>query len=662
MKNTKLFIKNNKSIFLILIALVLLINIVHADENSLESGIDKNENSVVSTCSDGLLKVINGFLNKLGYQQDLCKENSNIKITSAGEGKILLPSICLTQETCDCEPGYECSESSIEIEPIITPFNELPDDLSGSTCSDDTNTDVTNPVSITGNAIYKEENGNFKVNVVENQYLKTDANELAKKIARLAECFKQDIENRWFSDKVVLNYDIKYVPAKDFVRAYADSTNLIYIETDLNGVLTGELKHEISHAIINKRFGIRLTNRGYVSNFPPWADEGIATHYTDKIRADNHKALMRNYVNDEKAPLSLDLLLSRTDSFEASDEFNYALAFYLTEYLLRIGGKEKLIEFAKAGIGKNIDWDTNINNFYGIDNRYGKSNNLHNIKELEEAFKRWIRGDIDYKIKIRIHRDETATFNINMLNEQSSYASLSIEEIFTSTYASLSFEDIAKGVAAPKYLTFDPQPLEIEPKLKASLKLTVNKANKFGEFFLSVKTDYKDKRGEYWDALGTTFGQMKITVEEMPLCEAKCPATIEVLPLPLIDIENRELVIPKEKIGQVINPEIPIKNDGVKTVQVKDIVIDQLRADGSIIKKTSFEELHLTGLIQLTSGKVATITVPGVKADIGDKIRISYTLIRDGIPDKKRITLTIAEKKCPDKTKPKVPISLPSLR
>lgn len=127
------------------------------------------------------------------------------------------------------------------------------------------------------------------------------------------------------------------------------------------------LEHELAHVVLASHFG---------DSMPIWANEGIASRYDNDRRKAIRQQKLAGFVALDSWPHLDRLLVS-----EIRQQWQYAAAESLTEYLVARGGQAKFIEFVADSI-ENVD--TALATHYGI----------RSVEQLEHQWRQAVRQQI----------------------------------------------------------------------------------------------------------------------------------------------------------------------------------------------------------------------------------------------------------------------------
>lgn len=117
-------------------------------------------------------------------------------------------------------------------------------------------------------------------------------------------------------------------------------------------ILDSVLPHEITHAIVASYLRAPA---------PRWLDEGMATSVESDVERNHYRSMLVSFLRNKRG-IAFNDMISMKEYPEDLTPF-YSQAFSICEYLILIGGRRRLIEFAKNGYETN-DWDLALKNFY----------------------------------------------------------------------------------------------------------------------------------------------------------------------------------------------------------------------------------------------------------------------------------------------------------
>ncbi|MDO5580556.1 MAG: hypothetical protein Q4G69_05440 [Planctomycetia bacterium] len=142
----------------------------------------------------------------------------------------------------------------------------------------------------------------------------------------------------------------------------------MYIQGSKERILDSVLPHEISHTILASYFRKPV---------PRWIDEGAATSIEAEVERSNYRRMLVEFLQTGRGIPFNNMVGSKE---YPSDQLPfYAQGFSVCEYLLKIGGSRRLIEFAADGI-EHGNWSAALNRHYGYEN----------LGDLQVKWQSWI--------------------------------------------------------------------------------------------------------------------------------------------------------------------------------------------------------------------------------------------------------------------------------
>ena len=131
------------------------------------------------------------------------------------------------------------------------------------------------------------------------------------------------------------------------------------------------LCHEVVHTV--------LASFVRPGSLPRWADEGIASQVDDAARTQTRVQLVETWASQGRLPRLQSLFTATRITHNDSDA--YAAAASVTRFLTTLGGKPKVVEFAKAGM--RGDWDQAARDIYAV----------RGVADLQTQWENWIREE-----------------------------------------------------------------------------------------------------------------------------------------------------------------------------------------------------------------------------------------------------------------------------
>ncbi|MBQ9798526.1 MAG: hypothetical protein IJO40_01125 [Thermoguttaceae bacterium] len=117
-------------------------------------------------------------------------------------------------------------------------------------------------------------------------------------------------------------------------------------------VLDSVLPHEITHTVLASYLRAQA---------PRWIDEGMATSVEADVERTNYRLMLADFLHSRKG-IAFNDMVAMTEYPEELMPF-YSQAFSVCEYLILIGGRRRLVEFAKEGARSN-DWNAALRRYY----------------------------------------------------------------------------------------------------------------------------------------------------------------------------------------------------------------------------------------------------------------------------------------------------------
>ena len=117
-------------------------------------------------------------------------------------------------------------------------------------------------------------------------------------------------------------------------------------------VLDSVLPHEITHTILASYLRAPA---------PRWIDEGMATSVEADVERTNYRLMLADFLHSRKGIAFNDMVAMKEYPTELMPF--YSQSFSVCEYLILIGGRRRLAEFAKEGARTN-DWNAALRRYY----------------------------------------------------------------------------------------------------------------------------------------------------------------------------------------------------------------------------------------------------------------------------------------------------------
>lgn len=191
--------------------------------------------------------------------------------------------------------------------------------------------------------------------------------ELARKIGNAAERLRADLAILWLGQVLPDWYNPCFVTVKagenlgaggETVYTVADGQVFDWkmtIQGSETRLLDSVLPHEITHTIV----------ASYLRKpAPRWIDEGIATSVEANVERTNYRTMLATFLHSKKGIAFNDMVAMK--EYPADLMPFYSQSFSVCEYLISVGGRRRLVEFAKYGSETN-DWNAALRRYYECD-------------------------------------------------------------------------------------------------------------------------------------------------------------------------------------------------------------------------------------------------------------------------------------------------------
>jgi hypothetical protein len=100
---------------------------------------------------------------------------------------------------------------------------------------------------------------------------------------------------------------------------------------------------------------------------PRWLDEGAATSVEHASEKENYRRLLLQFLREDvRKGLPFNRMVALKE-YPADPMPFYSQGFSVVEYLLELGGHQRFLEFAAAGMESGI-WNAAVRQYYGKDN------------------------------------------------------------------------------------------------------------------------------------------------------------------------------------------------------------------------------------------------------------------------------------------------------
>ena len=198
----------------------------------------------------------------------------------------------------------------------------------------------------------------------ENFNVMAPTKEIAQSVAAQAESYRRLAALEWFGRELPAGKDRTILTV--FTSANEDEglswpindpeqkCHRIWITTSAEKAGGSLLYHEVVHTV--------LASFVRPGSLPRWADEGIASQVDDDARKQAREQLVETWARQGRLPQLQSLFTATRITHNDSDA--YAAAASVTRFLATLGGKPKVVDFAKAGLPG--DWDQAARDIYGM--------------------------------------------------------------------------------------------------------------------------------------------------------------------------------------------------------------------------------------------------------------------------------------------------------
>jgi hypothetical protein len=206
---------------------------------------------------------------------------------------------------------------------------------------------------------------------------------IAQRVATQAETFRKQAALEWFgkelpSGKGPVMVHVALSEGEDKALSWckdspAQKFHRIWLTTSADKATGSTLNHEVVHTVIATFL--------YPEFIPAWANEGIASQYDDAERKQARELIAARWATEGRWPRLQSLFTAA--KIEHTDTESYAAAASVARFLASLGGKPKVVEFAKAGLRGN--WDRAVRDVYGA----------RDVAELQARWQGWVRENIE---------------------------------------------------------------------------------------------------------------------------------------------------------------------------------------------------------------------------------------------------------------------------
>jgi hypothetical protein len=211
--------------------------------------------------------------------------------------------------------------------------------------------------------------------------------ELAQSVAAKAETYRKAAALEWFGaelpggkDRTILTVFVSASEDEGLSWPIKDSEqkcHRIWITAAAEKADGPLLNHEVVHTV--------LASFVRPGSLPRWADEGIASQVDDAGRKQSREQLVATWSQQGRLPQLQSLFTATRITHNDTDA--YAAAASVTRFLAELGGKPKVIEFAKAGM--HDGWDQAARYIY----------RANGVADLQSRWEAWVRSGVDQRAR-----------------------------------------------------------------------------------------------------------------------------------------------------------------------------------------------------------------------------------------------------------------------
>lgn len=197
-----------------------------------------------------------------------------------------------------------------------------------------------------------------------NFIVNADSSDFARRVGEAAERYRRDLAILWLGE-MLPNWSspcvvtVKTGPTLgaggETVFTFCDNEVFDWKMTAQGTeerVLDSVLPHEITHAILASYLRAPA---------PRWIDEGMATSVEADVERTNYRLMLADFLHSRKGIAFNDMVAMKEYPTDLMPF--YSQSFSICEYLILIGGRRRLVEFAKEGARSN-DWNAALRRYY----------------------------------------------------------------------------------------------------------------------------------------------------------------------------------------------------------------------------------------------------------------------------------------------------------
>lgn len=215
----------------------------------------------------------------------------------------------------------------------------------------------------------------------ENFIVDTADPRLAPQIAAAAEKFRHDLAVEWlgkpmpnWAQPCVMSVQVGPHLGAGGATTFMFDRGEVYgwrmsIQGSVERIFDSVLPHEITHMIFASHFRRAV---------PRWADEGGATSVENLSERNKHFVMLQEFLRTGRG-IAFNKLFAMKE-YPSDVMPLYAEGYSLAEYLIRVGGRRKYVEFVGDGMTGN-DWPAAVKKHYGIED----------LGALQNTWLAWVR-------------------------------------------------------------------------------------------------------------------------------------------------------------------------------------------------------------------------------------------------------------------------------
>lgn len=197
-----------------------------------------------------------------------------------------------------------------------------------------------------------------------NFIVNADSSDFARKAGEAAEQYRRDLAILWLGEElprwsspcvVTVKTGATLGAGGETVFTFCDNEVFDWKMTAQGTeerVLDSVLPHEITHTILASFLRAPA---------PRWIDEGMATSVEADVERTNYRLMLADFLHSRKGIAFNDMVAMKDYPTDLMPF--YSQSFSVCEYLILIGGRRRLAEFAKEGARSN-DWNAALRRYY----------------------------------------------------------------------------------------------------------------------------------------------------------------------------------------------------------------------------------------------------------------------------------------------------------